>query len=456
MDRRTFLGNIAAGGLGLLTVPGLLRADDDNAFGEGSRLFPVPTNTGIRGQVLIVGGGMAGATLAKYLRLWGGTGVNVTLIEKASRYTSNIMSNKVLTGQLPMSQLSYAYSTLVNHYGVSLIQDTVIAIDTAGKQVSRQNGGDISYDRLVLAPGLEFDVMPGMSDQDEYNTLVPHAWQAGPQTELLRNQLLELKAGTRVGDVVITIPTAPFRCPPGPYERACVIADWLRTNHVSSKVVVLDANPDLLVEKNNFLTAFGGAYGYVVDYRSNCEITGIDSYSRKVDFSQGGIAQAAIMAGVLNPIPPQRAPAMLETAGLYDSTPPSNERTVPVNMLSYEATRKPGAGIHVIGDASSTTQPKAGHIGNQQGKTCADAILRILQNKPLNPSPVTNSACYTPITADRATWLSAVYQYEPKSGTMVVPAFHNNGTPIAATSATTGSYKDMQVWFNTLMADTFA
>jgi hypothetical protein len=144
---------------------------------------------------------------------------------------------------------------------------------------------------------------------------------------------------------------------------------------------------------------------------------------------------------------------MLATAGLYDA---ATERSVPVNVLSYQATRKPDAGIHVIGDASATTQPKAGHIGNQQGKTCADAILRLLQNKPLDQAPVTNSACYTPITADRATWLSAVYQYDPGTGKMVVPAFHNKGTPIAATSATTENYKDMQVWFNTLMADTFA
>ncbi|RQW82684.1 MAG: FAD-dependent oxidoreductase, partial [Methylococcus sp.] len=264
MDRRKFIGNLAVGGLGLLAVPGLLRADDDSGLGEGSQLFPVPTNTGISGNVLIVGGGMAGAALAKYLRLWGGTGVNVTLIEKAGSYTSNIMSNKVLTGQLTMNNLSYAYSTLVNHYGVSLIQDTVTAIDANGKKVSRQNGADIAFDRLVLVPGLEFDPMPGMSSLEEYDTLVPHAWQAGPQTELLRKQLLALKAGTRVGDVVITIPKAPFRCPPGPYERACVIADWLKTNNVSSKVIVLDANAEVLVEKTNFMNAFNGAYGYIV------------------------------------------------------------------------------------------------------------------------------------------------------------------------------------------------
>lgn len=453
MDRRKFIGNMAVGSLGLLAVPGLLRADDNSGLGEGSLLFPVPTNTGISGNVLIVGGGMAGATLAKYLRLWGGTGVNVTLIEKAGAYTSNIMSNKVLTGQLTMSNLSYAYSTLVNHYGVTLIQDTVTAINADGKKVSRKNGADIAFDRLVLAPGLEFDLMPGMNELKEYDELVPHAWQAGPQTELLRTQLLELKDGKRTGDVIITIPKAPFRCPPGPYERACVIADWLRTNNVSSKVVVLDANPEVLVEKNNFMTAFGGAYGYVVDYRPNCEVTQINSYARTVAYKQGGSDKPVITAGVLNPIPPQRAPIMLATAGLYDA---ATERSVPVNVLSYQTTRKPDAGIHVIGDASSTTQPKAGHIGNQQGKTCADAILRLLQNKPLDQAPVTNSACYTPITADRATWLSAVYQYDPGTGKMVVPAFHNNGAAIAATSATTGNYKDMQVWFNTLMADTFA
>jgi NADH dehydrogenase FAD-containing subunit len=448
MNRRDFIRTLTAGGLGLLIVPSFLRADDDTG---SSTLFKVPTNTGITGNIVIVGGGMAGATLAKYLRLWGGTGVTVTLIEKEAAYTSNIMSNKVLTGQLTLANLNYAYDTLTAHYGVRLVRGQVTGINPTAKTVSLLSGSTLGYDRLVLAPGLEFDLMPGMNSLSDYDQIVPHAWKAGPQTQLLRDQLLALKAGTRVGDVIMTIPKAPYRCPPGPYERACVIADWLKTNNVDSRVIVLDANAGILVEKDNFTAAYRGDYGYVVDYRPGCTVTNIDISSRYISYTDA-TGSYSLPAGVMNPIPPMRAPQLLADAGLYN--PAAGERSAPVDVLSYKSTRL--ADIHVIGDASLTTQPKAGHIGNQQGKTCADAILRSLQGKEPDPAPVTNSACYTPITATTATWLSAVYQYVPATGKMTMLSQHNGGTPINATSATTKNYEQMLVWFKTLMSDTFA
>jgi len=444
MNRRQFLEALAGSSIGLMTLPSFLRAEDG-----GSQLFRVPTNTSITGNIVIVGGGMAGATLAKYLRLWGGTGVNVTLIEKAPTYTSNIMSNKVLTGQVTLENLTYVYDTLKNHYGVQLVQGTVTRIDTDAKTVTLLGGASYSYGRLVLAPGLEFDLLPGMSNLSQYEQLIPHAWQAGPQTQLLRTQLLGMTNGAYV---VITIPKAPYRCPPGPYERACVVADWLAKNKPASQVVVLDANDDILVERDNFAAAFNGTHGYLVDYHPRCQDLYIESVTnRTVNYKDANGVQQAHTAGVLNPIPPQRAPQLLADAGLYN--PAAGERSAPVNVLSYESTRVPS--VHVIGDASATSMPKAGHIGNQQAKTCADAILRLLQNKPLDGAPVTNSACYTPITATTATWLSAVYQYDGVSK-MIIPGQHNNGTAISAAKATTENYEDMQVWFKTLMADTFA
>ena len=444
MNRRKFLEMLAASSAGLVALPSILLADDDH--GPASALFKVPTNTGIRGNIVIVGGGMAGATLAKYLRLWGGTEVNVTLVEKAPSYTSNIMSNKVLSGQMTLADLNYVYDTLTGHYGVQLVRGQVTAINGGGRRVTLANGASYGYDRLVLAPGLEFDLLPGMTNPSEYDRLIPHAWQAGPQTQRLRDQLVAMQNGA---NVVITIPKAPYRCPPGPYERACVVADWLADHKPGSRVIVLDANPDILVEKANFAAAFRGDYGYVVDYRPGCTLTAVNSGTRSVTYSRAKVSQT-IQAGVLNPIPPQRAPQLLAKAGLYN--PAAGERSVPVNVLSYESRVK---GIHVIGDASFTTQPKAGHIGNQQAKTCADAILRSLQGKALDPAPVTNSACYTPITATTATWLSAVYQYDAATGTMKIPARHSGGGAISAAQPTTENYKDMQVWFTTLMADTF-
>ena len=255
----------------------------------------------------------------------------------------------------------------------------------------------------------------------------------------------------------MSIPKAPYRCPPGPYERVCVIADWLKRNKAGSRIIVLDANPDILVERENFRNAFTTLYAGVVDYRAGCTVTRVDSANRVVTYDQviGGtpVATAAqIQAAVLNPIPPQRAPRLLKDAGLL--TDPAGRPFAPVDVLTYQSAADPL--IHVIGDASLTTQPKAGHIGNQQGKTCADAVVRLLSGRPANTQVVTNSACYTPITATTATWLSAVYQYDPGSRSMVILPQHNNGAAIAASAATSDNYQDMQRWFTTLMGDTFS
>ena len=336
MDRRKFLGSLSVGGLGLMMLP--------KAWADGSTtpvLFPVPTNTGISGRVVVVGGGMSGAAVAKYLRLWGGTGVTVTLVEASPSYTSNIMSNTVLTGQRTLASLNYTYDTLTSHYGVTRVNAKVSGINSAGKSVSLEGGGTIGYDRLVLAPGLDFDLMPGMSSPSEYDTLVPHAWKAGPQTQLLRNQLLAMPAGQ---NVVLTIPKAPYRCPPGPYERVCVIADWLKTNKPGSKIIVLDANANIIVEKENFSHAFTVLYPGVVDYRPGSIVTRVDSAQRVVTYDQvsNGVQVAAnvqIQAAVLNPIPPQRAPQLLRDAGLLSTDPaealcPGQRADLPVDRGS--------------------------------------------------------------------------------------------------------------------------
>ncbi len=446
MNRRKFLG-VTTSGLGLLALSSFPAFAARNT-NQGPVQFEVPTNTGISGHIVVLGGGMAGASVAKYLRLWGGTDVQVTLVEKSATYTSNIMSNTVLTGQRTLANLAYTYSMLVNHYGVNLVTQEVTEIGADSLLLADGTILD-NYNRLVIAPGLEFDLMPGMSSLDEYDTLIPHAWKAGPQTALLRDQLINMTDGA---NVVITIPKAPYRCPPGPYERACVIADWLKTNKPNSKVIVLDANADILVEKDNFNYAFTVTHAGVVDYRPGCMITHVDSANRVVSYDQG-LSSYTVESGVLNPIPPQRAPQLLADAGLLNSP---DGRFASVDVLSYESTATGKSGIHIIGDASNTTMPKAGHIGNQQAKTCVDAILRLLQGQQPDQAPVTNSACFTPITASTATWLSAVYQYDPGTKKMVIPAQHNSGTAISATAATTRNYQDMLTWFNTLMGDTFA
>ncbi len=433
MKRRNFIHSAAGIGVAL-----------------GTSLLPLSARAA-NFNVVVVGGGMAGATAAKYIRLWSKNEISVALIEKDATYTSNIMSNEVLTGKRKsVDTLAYSYSALNSKYGVNRLQGTVVAIDPVNQTVTYSSGGVnsvLTYDRLVLAPGLEFDLMPGMTSLAQYETTVPHAWKAGPQTTLLRSQLLAM---ADYQNVVITIPLAPYRCPPGPYERACVIADWLRQYKPNSKVIVLDENSGIQAEAANFQKAFSGAYGYSVDYRSGCTVTNLDlvAGANTVTFTQAGESKR-VSAAVLNPIPPQRAPALLQDTGLI------NGKFAPVNLLTYESTLKPS--IHVIGDACVSGMPKAGHIGNQEAKTCANAIVYALKGSQYavnEISPVLNSACFTPVTRTQATWLSSVYQY---ANGVMIPSTQNAVTqPRAALSASTKNYQNMNKWFATLMGDTFS
>jgi sulfide dehydrogenase [flavocytochrome c] flavoprotein subunit len=391
--------------------------------------------SGVSGQVIVVGGGMAGTTVAKYLRKWGGTGLKVTLIDRNPRYLSNIMSSMVLTGQRSLTSLGYGYDALANRHGVQVRTEGVAAIDAANRTVRLDDGSVLKADRLVLAPGIAFDPVPGLSLPDA----MPHAWQAGAQTTLLRRQLLALPAG---GTVLMTIPKTPYRCPPGPYERACLLADWLKQNKPGARLVVLDANPDFVTEKDNFSRAFFDLHAGVIDYRTNAEVLSADAATMTVETRAG-----RFRGDVINLIPRQRCGSLVSDAGLANAT---EGRFAGVNVLTYESTVAPG--VHVIGDASATTQPKAGHIANQEAKVCADAIVRLMGGYAPDLAPVTNSACFSTITMRQASWLTALFQYDPATGLM---------TPVpAASGASAGwnadQFDQMNTWFKALMADTFA
>ncbi len=401
------------------------------------QLGTVPTNTGISGRVVVIGGGMAGATVAKYLRLWGGSNVVVTLVERDNAYTSNILSNLVLNGQRTISSLQYGYGNLSSRYGVRLVKGEVSAIDPVGHSVSLSNGVKLPYDRLVIAPGVDFDIYPGL-ETAAAQAKVPHAWKAGSQTTDLRNMLVNMKAGQVFA---MTIPAKPYRCPPGPYERACIVADWLKKNRPGAKVIVLDANPGIIAEPLAFKDAFDVVHKGVIEYHPGVAINSIDAGTMSLNTSIGNLK-----ANVINAIPPHRAGKVIAANGLANV----GGRWAGVDVLTYQSTAAPG--IHVIGDASATTQPKAGHIANQEAKICADAIVRLLAGLSPDQAPMSNSACYSPITADTASWLTAVFGYDPASGTMQpVP-----GAAGEAAGRSQENYKEMLKWFNTLMEDSFA
>lgn len=439
IDRRCFIKWAGASGIALFSsgwsLPGLA---DDKRKGNTPSPMAVPNNTGIRGRVVVIGGGMAGATVAKYLRLWGGSGVAVTLIERDAAYTSNIMSNLVLNGSRTIGSLQYGYGNLSSRYGVKIVKGEVLTIDPVGKKVVLAGGASHAYDRLVIAPGVDFDILPGL-ETAAAQANVPHAWKAGPQTTALRNMITAMPNG---GVFVMSIPPKPYRCPPGPYERACLVADWLKINRPGSKVIVLDANPGITAEVHTFTDAFEVVHAGVIEYHSGVGITSVDATTRTVDTSIGNIR-----GDVLNLIPPHRAGRVIADNGLINT---ADGRWTAVNVLSYESKTAPG--IHVIGDASATTQPKAGHIANQEAKVCADAILRLLSGLAPDPSPHTNSACYSPITATTASWLTANYRYDAMTATMV-PVTASAGE---AAARSTKNFEEMGKWFNALMGDTFA
>lgn len=415
MDRRSFFGSA----VGLA------------AFLSGGTAAALPGSP--KARVLVVGGGMAGASVAKYLRLWGDA-VDVTLIERHPTYTSSIMSSLVLTGQRTLAELAYGYDALQRRYGVRLIIDDVVEIDPVTTSVTLASGKRLAADRIVLAPGIGFDAVPGLGTAN----VMPHAWQAGPQTTLLARQLAALPAG---GVVAITVPKMPYRCPPGPYERACLVADWLKTEKPRAKLILLDANPDIGVEKENFQRAFNELYGGIIEYRSGVDIVSVDPARMTLATSRG-----QIRADVVNLIPRQRAASLIANAGLATD---AQARFAPVDVLSYAS--RAAQTLHVIGDSCATTQPLAGQMANQQAKICADALARIFAGDEPDAAPVTNSACYSTITRDAAGWMTAVFQYDAAARAMK--------PVLKAAAASNGwsqkNFKQMNKWFDALMADTF-
>lgn len=381
----------------------------------------------------------------------GGSGLIVTLIEPNPLYASNIMSNLVLRGTRTLSSLNFSHATLISRYGIQLKQANLLSFSPATAQapasVLLSDNTSLTADHIVMAPGIVFDDAYGLTNAD-YQGDFPHAWQAGTQTHTLAAQITAMQAGDTL---IMSIPAKPYRCPPGPYERACLIADYLKSQgKTGAKVVVLDENPGIQTEPANFTTAFNSIHTGWIDYRPSITNIQVDKATRTVSFTQNGSTQS-LSARVISLIPPHRAPAFM--------TPLlAGGRWAPVNVLNYASSVSGMNNIHIIGDASLTTQPKAGHMANQQAKVCADAIIRALQGQAPDSAPVTNSACYSPITATTASWLTAVYQYDPVSQSMKIGQLGQTGNYAATESASisSGNFSRMNTWFNTLMQDSFS
>lgn len=364
-------------------------------------------STATRAHVVVVGGGFGGATAARYLRLWSEGSVDVTLVEANPEFVSCPLSNLVLAGERKLADLSFSYDGL-RRRGVRVVHDTVISLDPVRRSVGLFGGERIDFDRLLLAPGVDFayEDLPGLQAAAAREHVL-HAWKAGPQTLALRRQLAAMPDG---GVYAITIPLAPYRCPPGPYERASVVAAYLKAHKPRAKILVLDANAEIVSKKALFAKAWAELYPDIIEYRPNCELRDVHAATRTaiLDFEQ-------VRADVLNVIPNQRAGELARVAELRLI----NQRWVEVDWRSMESTSHPG--IHIVGDAifAAPAMPKSGHLANQQGKLAVAAILELLAGRLPSPTPLLTNTCYSFIDARNAVHVASVHRYDAGQKTML-------------------------------------
>ena len=391
------------------------------------------------GRVVIVGGGFGGATAARYLKLWGGN-VQVTLIERNASFVSCPISNLVLGGHKKMADITLGYGGL-SAVGVNVVQAEVTAIDTAAKKVRTAGGGEHAYDRLIVSPGVDFmyDQVGGLTTPAAQSNVL-HGWKAGPQTVALRQQLEAMRDG---GVYALSIPKAPYRCPPGPYERACMVASYFKQHKPKSKVLVLDANPEITSKKALFERAFKDHYGGIIEYKANAELKEVDGANRvaRLEFED-------VRADVLNVVPPQRAGDIARSAGLVNV----NGRWVGVNWLSMESTAVPF--VHVLGDATfpGPGMPKSGHMANQHAKLAAAAVINLLKGEAVNATPVVMNTCYSFVTASDVIHVASVHQYDAAEKTLK-PVPGSGGVSTAA-SAAEGRYG--WAWAQNIWGDSLA
>ncbi|MEN8178290.1 MAG: FCSD flavin-binding domain-containing protein [Pseudomonadota bacterium] len=422
--RRNFVK--AAGACAAL---GALTSISPNSFGKGKK-----------GRVIVIGGGYGGAIAAKYIKI-ADPEIDVLLIEKNTDYVSCPLSNEVLSGERSIASITFNYVKLSRNRGVTIMNDEVVEIDAANHFVKGASGKKYSYDKLVVSPGVDFRYEKIEGYSEEVAKKVTHAWKAGPQTVTLRKQLKAMKDG---GVCYIAAPPNPFRCPPGPYERAAQIAMYFKHHKPKSKVIILDAK-DKFSKQGLFMQGYKKFYGDMIEWVPGAEggiIEGIDPDSNtligEVDEYKGD---------VVNLIPPQKAGKIAHVAGLADDS-----GWCPVNQKTFESTLHKD--VHVIGDASiAGKMPKSGYAANSQGKVCAAAIVASLNGEePGEPSYV--NTCYSIIAPEWGISVAAVYQLV--DGKIVGVKGAGGLSPMDAKPATRAiEAQYARSWFKNITSDMF-
>ncbi|MEY3954496.1 MAG: Sulfide dehydrogenase [flavocytochrome c] flavoprotein chain precursor [Pseudomonadota bacterium] len=397
---------------------------------------------GSSAKVVVIGGGFAGATAAKYVRMWSDYSIQVTLVEPNPTFISCPISNLVLGGSKTMADITTPYDNLEKRHGVKRVQDMVKHIDVEKRVVHLAGGGELPYDRLILSPGIDFmyDKLPGMQKAGAQDQVM-HAWKAGAQTVTLRKQLEAMPDG---GVFALAIPQAPYRCPPGPYERACQVAEYFSKNKPKSKVIIVDGNDDVTSKGPLFKKAWAERYAGIVEYRGKHVLSDVDVAGKTLKFEFSD----EVKADVLNVIPPMRAGALAVNSGMATA----NNRWCEVDFLTFES--KVAKNVHILGDSIQIApgMPKSGHMANQHGKTAAAAVVALLTGKPVNQQPIYNNTCYSFVSSEDVVHVASVHAYDAEKKTMIAVA--GSGGVSAAASELEGRYA--HAWARNIWADVLA
>ena len=419
MDRRTFL---QAGAALALTASG-------------------SSAHAMRGaKVVVIGGGYGGATAAKYIRLLSNRKIDVTLVEPDKEFISCPLSNLVVGGSRTLADLSRPYTSLTKNYGITVARDYAVAIDPVARLVKLTGGRTLQYDKLVLSPGIDMNYasIEGLPQAQQEGKIL-QAWKAGPETIALRKQLEAMPDG---GVYALTIPEAPYRCPPGPYERACQVAWYFKRFKPKSKVLVLDANQDVVSKPALFKKAWAEQYAGIIEYRNQHKAIAVSANEGLVKFD----VQGDVKADVINALPAMRANQLAVQTGLANM---ANGRWCGVNYMTFESSV--AKDIFVIGDAIQVAQlmPKSGHMANNHAKVAAAAIVAQLSGIEPNSQPMLTNTCYSFIDDRNVVHVASVHEYVASERTYKV--VQGAGGLSAAPSELEGSYANN--WARTIWAD---
>ena len=365
-----------------------------------------------KGKVVIIGAGYGGSTAAKYIREWSGNAIDVTMVDPNEAFISCPISNLVIAGAKSMQDITTSYDNLRGRHGVKWIKGMVESIDPAKHTVKLASGETLSYDKLVLSPGIDlmFDTVQGLKAANESGKLMI-SMKAGPETVGLRKQLEAMPDG---GVFALSVPKAPFRCPPGPYERATLAAAYFKQHKPKSKVIIFDANDKVQSKEPLFKKAWAEQYKGMIEYVPDHNVTGVNVQTMEVEFE----VDAPVKANVINVIPQQRAGVIAQRTGLANM----NARWCAVDYKTFESAVHKD--IHVLGDSIQIAplMPKSGHMANQHAKVAAAAIVSMLYDQPVNPHPVVMNTCYSMVNFKEAIHVATVHQYDEKEKTyLTVP-----------------------------------